>query len=154
MVENLIIRVIGKDLDGTKEIGEGLRGIKGIGHRIGEMITNKFCSENKISQETKLGELNPEQVKKLEAIIENLETLGVPTWALNRQKDYDTGENKHLTMNDLDFQTRNDLGRLAEIRSYRGLRNSWGLTVRGQRTRSTHRRKGGTVGVAKKDSKK
>jgi len=29
----------------------------------------------------------------------------------------------------------------------------WGLPVRGQRTKSTHRGKGGTVGVSKKDTK-
>ena len=53
-------------------------------------------------------------------------------------------------MNDLAFCLRNDLSRLAEIKSYKGLRHMWGLTVRGQKTKSRHRRKGGVVGVAKK----
>jgi small subunit ribosomal protein S13 len=154
MVENLIVRVIGKDLDGTKTIEDSLRGIKGIGQRVGRVISNKFCKENNIDKNTKLGDLKTEDVKKLEAIVSDPSTAGLPAWALNRQKDYETGEDKHLTMNDLDFQLRNDFGRLAEIKSYRGLRHSWGLTVRGQRTRSTHRGKGGSVGVAKKDAKK
>jgi small subunit ribosomal protein S13 len=154
MVENLIVRIIGKDLDGTKTVGSSLRGIKGIGQRVGGIITNKFCEENKLDKKTKLGDLTIEQVKQLEDVVLHLEKHGLPTWSLNRQLDYDTGENKHLTMNDLDFQLRNDFGRLAEIKSYKGLRRSWGLTVRGQKTRSTHRGKGGTVGVAKKDVKK
>ena len=154
MVENLIVRITGKDLVGTKTIGSSLRGIKGIGQRIGGIITNKFCLENKLDKNTKLGDISPKQVKEIEDMVLNLEKNGLPQWTLNRQNDYDTGENKHLTMNDLDFQSRNDFGRLAEIKSYRGLRRSWGLTVRGQKTRSTHRRKGGTVGVTKKDNKR
>jgi len=151
---NYIVRLIGKDLDGTKNISEGLRGLKGISHRVGEIIAKKFCKNESVAQSTRLGELTNEQVKKLEEIIAAPQANGVPIWALNRQKDYDTGEDKHLTMNDLDFQLRNDFGRLAEIKSYRGLRHMWGLTVRGQKTRGTHRGKSGAVGVSKKDNKK
>lgn len=154
MVENLIVRIIGKDLDGTKTIGDSLRGIKGIGHRVGLIITNKFCSENNILSNTKLGDLNVEQVKKLEEVVQDPAKYGLPIWTLNRQKEYETGADKHLTMNDLDFELRNNFQRLAEIKSYRGLRHNWGLTVRGQKTRSTHRGKGGLVSVAKKDVKK
>ncbi len=151
---NYIVRIVGKDLDGTKNVRDGIQGIKGIGHRIGEIIANKFIMENNISPGKKLGELTPEEVSKLEEIVANPEKFGLPEWALNRQKDFESGENKHLTMNDLDFSLRNDFQRLAEIKSYRGLRHMWGLPVRGQRTRSTHRGKGGTVGVTKKDVKK
>lgn len=151
---NYIVRVLGKDLDGTKKINESLRGIKGVGHRIGCIISNKFCKLNNIKPSTKIGELNGEEIKKLEHLILNPKEYDLPNWALNRQKDFDTGENKHLTMNELAFELRNDFQRLAEIKSYRGLRHMWGLTVRGQKTRSTHRRKGGSVGVSKKDSKK
>jgi ribosomal protein S13 len=150
---NYIVRILGKDLDGTKRIGESLRGLKGIGQRISSIISNKFSKENKLKAETRLGELNAEQVKILEDFVLNPDKHGLPTWTLNRQKDYETGVNKHLSMNDLDFQLRNDFSRLAEIKSYRGLRHTWGLTVRGQKTKSTHRR-GGKVGVAKKDAKK
>ena len=79
---------------------------------------------------------------------------GLPTWTLNRQKDHETGVDKHLTMNDLAFSLRNDLTRMAEIKSYKGLRHMWGLTVRGQKTKSRHRGKGGSVGVSKKDAGK
>ena len=90
---------------------------------------------------------------ELEEIIVDPAKSGVPQWALNRRRDYDTGDNMHLTMNELDFTLRTDGQRLAEIRSYRGLRRMWGLTVRGQKTKSTHRRSG-AIGVAKKDVKK
>lgn len=150
---NYIVRILGKDLDGTKPINESLRGIKGMGHRISGIIANKFCKENNIKADTRIGELNAEQIKTLEGFITKPQEHGLPNWTLNRQRDYETGENIHLSMNDLDFQLRNDFTRLAEIKSYRGLRHTWGLTVRGQKTKSTHRR-GGKVGVSKKDAKK
>ncbi len=151
---NYIVRILGKDLDGTKKVSESLQGIKGIGHRVSGMMANKFCADNKIKANVKLGELNADEIKKLEEIVVNPAKHGLPHWTFNRQKDFETGENKHLTMNELALQLRNDFQRLAEIKSYRGLRHMWGLTVRGQKTKSRHRRKGGTVGVSKKDAKK
>jgi len=151
---NYIIRVIGKDLDGTKSIESGLQGIKGIGQRTGGLIAIQFRKENKISANRRLGELTPEEIKKLEEIMIAPQKHHMPSWALNRQKDYETGTDKHLTMNDLAFSLRNDLTRMAESKSYKGLRHMWGLTVRGQKTKSKHRGKGGVVGVAKKDAGK
>ena len=153
MVENLIVRIIGKDLDGTKTINESLMSIKGIGHRMGKIISTKFCKENELAQDTKIGDLKEEQLKKLEKMVLEPEKNSIPNWSFNRQKEFETGEDKHLTMNELDLQLRNNQQRLAEIKSYRGLRRMWGLTVRGQKTRSTHRGKGKgkAVGVLKKD---
>ncbi|MFA6065432.1 MAG: 30S ribosomal protein S13 [archaeon] len=152
MVEfNYIVRVIGKDLDGTKSVESGLQGIKGIGQRVGGIMANEFRKEAKVSKNKRLGELTPEEIKKLEEVILAPEKHKLPTWTLNRQKDVETGVNKHLTMNDLAFSLRNDLTRLAEIKSYVGLRHMWGLPVRGQKTKSKHRGKGGTVSVTKKD---
>ncbi len=154
MVENLIVRILGKDLDGTKTIEESIADIKGIKQRTGKIIRRKFCKKNDLAQDIKMGDLTQEQIKDLENIIKDPLKENIPKWSLNRQKDYDTGEDKHLTMNELDFQLRNDFQRLAEIKSYRGLRHTWGLTVRGQKTRSSHRGKGKIVGVARKDVKK
>lgn len=151
---NYIVRVLGKDLDGTKNIETGLQGIKGIGQRMGGIIAAKFRSENNVSGERRLGELTPEEVKQVEDILLHPSKHGVPSWMLNRQKDLETGDNKHLTMNDLAFSLRNDLTRMAEIKSYKGLRHMWGLPVRGQKTKSKHRGKGGVVGVTKKDAGK
>ncbi|MBI2597713.1 MAG: 30S ribosomal protein S13 [Candidatus Diapherotrites archaeon] len=53
----------------------------------------------------------------------------------------------------MEFSKRQDFQRLSEIKTYRGLRHGWGLPVRGQRTKSTHRGKGPVVGVLKKEAK-
>jgi ribosomal protein S13 len=147
---NYIVRVIGKDLDGTKSIELALQGIKGIGQRMGKIIADEFRKKNKIDSSRLLGELSESEVKKLEEVIVAPQKHNLPSWTLNRQKDFEEGIDKHLTMNDLAFCLRNDLSRLAEIKSYKGLRHMWGLTVRGQKTKSKHRRKGGAVGVTKK----
>lgn len=147
-----IIRILGTDIDGAKTIDNSLRGIKGINHRFAGIISKKFLKENNLPANTKAGDLDKGQIEKLEDIIINPKAHKLPAWTMNRQRDYETGEDKHNTMNDLDFSLRNDNQRLAEIKSYRGLRKTWGLTVRGQKTRSTHR-KGGAVGVSKKDTK-
>ena len=147
---NYIVRVIGKDLDGTKSIELALQGIKGIGQRMGGIIANEFRKENKIVKERLLGELTDAEIKKLEEVITAPQKHNLPIWTLNKQRDIEDGLDKHLTMNDLAFSLRNDLTRLAEIKSYKGLRHMWGLTVRGQKTKSKHRGKGGVVSVSKK----
>ncbi len=146
---NYIVRVIGKDLDGTKSIDLALQGIKGIGQRMGGIIANEFRKENKVAKEKLLGELTEAEVKKLEEVIMAPQKHKLPAWTLNKQRDFEDGNDKHLTMNDLAFSLRNDLTRLAEIKSYKGLRHMWGLTVRGQKTKSKHRGKGGIVSVVK-----
>jgi ribosomal protein S13 len=150
---NYIVRVISKDLDGTRSVELGIQGIKGIGQRTAGMIASEFRKESKTGSKL-LGELTSEEIKKLEEIILAPEKHSIPSWSLNRQKDYETGKNKHLTMNDLAFALRNDLTRMAEIKSYKGLRHMMGKTVRGQKTKSRHRGKGGVVGVTKKDAGK
>ena len=59
-----------------------------------------------------------------------------------------------MLTNDLDIQKEFDIKRLKKIKSYRGLRHAQGLPVRGQRTRSHFRKKGGAVSVRKKDDSK
>ncbi|KAL9271958.1 Small ribosomal subunit protein uS13z/uS13y/uS13x-like protein [Drosera capensis] len=68
---------------------------------------------------------------------------------LNRQKDYKDGKYSQVVSNQLDMKLRDDLERLKKIRNHRGLRQYWGLRVRGQHTKTTVRR-GETVGVSKK----
>ncbi|MBP1357848.1 MAG: 30S ribosomal protein S13, partial [Sulfolobus sp.] len=52
----------------------------------------------------------------------------------------------HLISSDLLFYVRNDIEREKKIKSWRGVRHSLGLKVRGQRTRTTGRT-GMTIGV-------
>lgn len=148
-----IVRIAAKDLNGTEPIYKALTDIKGIGHRTGMIFARVFERETGIAFDEKIGKLNDEQVKLLESIIKDPLKFGVPEWALNRRKDFYTGETKHLTAGDLDFAIREDIKRLNKIKSYRGLRHAWGLPVRGQRTRSTHRGKGPTIGVHRKEAR-
>jgi small subunit ribosomal protein S13 len=60
-----------------------------------------------------------------------------------------SGENKHFTGADLDFQLKMDIDYMMKTKSWKGIRHGLGLKVRGQRTRCTGRR-GRTVGVTRK----
>ncbi len=148
-----IVRIANKDLNGKLKIARALIGLKGINHRYAKIVTEIFFKESGLSSDTKLGDLPEEMDSKLEDIVLNPIKYNLPEWTLNRRKDFDDGVTKHLAMNELDFAKRKDLQRLSRIKSYRGLRHVWGLPVRGQKTKSTHRGKGGTVGVHKKDRK-
>ena len=93
-------------------------------------------------------------VSKINDVIKNPAKYNFPEWLLNRRKDYDDGTDKHIVVGDLKFTHSNDLKRLQRIKSYRGLRLAWGLTVRGQRTKSNFRRnKGKGLGVKRKKGK-
>ena len=134
-------------------IKRAIRGIKGISHRMADNIAAAYEKATGKNAGKKLGDLTEEEDAELEDIVAHPDKYGIPSWTFNRRKDYETGNDIHVIMNDLEFAKRQDFQRLAEIKSYRGLRHGWGLTVRGQSTRSTHRGKGGVVGVTKKDAK-
>jgi len=150
----LIVRVADNDLNGGSTIVRALTKIKGIGLRMAKNMAIVFEKETGVSENEKLGKIKEEQVKKLEQIVLKPTEFNIPAWSLNRQNDFTTGENTHRIMGELDFGLRTDLQRLGEIKSYRGLRHTWKLPVRGQRNKSTHRNKGTTVGVTKKDTQK
>lgn len=95
------------------------------------------------------GELSAEELEAIMNIVSNPRAYKIPDWFLNRQKDVKDGRYSQLTSSQLDTKMRDDLERLKKIRNHRGLRHYWGLTVRGQHTKTTGRR-GKTVGVAKK----
>ncbi|RLG70188.1 MAG: 30S ribosomal protein S13 [Candidatus Iainarchaeum archaeon] len=148
-----IVRVASRDLDGNRPIYMALTNIKGIGHRASLIFARAFERETGIPFDERIGKLNEEHVKLLESIIKDPLRYGVPEWVLNRRKDFYTGKAMHAIMGDLEFTTREDIKRLNRIKSYRGLRLAWGLPVRGQRTKSTHRGKGPIVGVQKKEAR-
>ena len=122
----------------------GLTQIKGVGY----MFANSIINNLKINSELRIGNLSNEQIKSIENIIQNPSSSNFPSWFLNRRKDIETGEDKHLITSDIDFTVRNDVEREKTAGSWRGYRHMFGLKVRGQRTRCTGR-KGGAVGVAK-----
>ena len=118
--------------------------IKGVGY----MFANSIINNLKIDSSLRVGNLSNEQIKSIENIIQNPSSSNFPSWFLNRRKDVETGEDKHLITSDIDFTVRNDVEREKATGSWRGYRHMFGLKVRGQRTRCTGR-KGGAVGVAK-----
>jgi len=138
-----IVRISNNDLDGNKNIYMALKKIKGISF----MFSNAICNCLDLDKRRKAGALSEKEIKEIESLIENSNKF--PKWLLNRRKDYDTGEDFHLIGSKLKLTNDFDIKRLKKIKSYRGLRLSQGLPVRGQKTRS-HFRKGRSVGVQKK----
>ena len=139
-----MIRILGNDIPGEKKMLVGLSQIKGVGY----MFANTILSVLKINSNQRVGHLSTEHIKSIENIIKNPSLSNFPSWFLNRRKDFETGEDKHLLTSDIAFTVRNDIEREKTTGSWRGYRHMYGLKVRGQRTRCTGR-KGGAVGVAK-----
>jgi len=139
-----MVRIVGNDIPGEKKMIVGLTQIRGVGY----MFANTILNVLKINPGQRIGYLSPEQIKSIENVIKNPSTSNFPSWFLNRRKDVETGEDKHLITSDIAFTVRNDIEREKTIGSWRGIRHMFGLKVRGQRTRCTGR-KGGAVGVAK-----
>ena len=140
-----IIRFAGTDIDGTQPVTYALTNIKGVGIK----LANAIIEKSGIKPETRMGFLSSSDVEKIADILKNPAKYDVPLWLLNRRKDKETGNNLHLLGSDLLLQTKNDIDQLKKMRSWRGFRHSYGLKVRGQRTKTTGR-KGKAIGVKKK----
>ena len=147
-----IVRIANKDLDGNKPIPEAILAIKGISVNLANAIAEVASQKLGVDKYAKVGGLTEEQAETLEKIILDPASYGVPSWMVNRRKDYETGKDMHLTESDLDFGIRQDIEREKKMRSYRGIRHAKGLPVRGQRTRSSFR-KGRALGVQRKKNK-
>ena len=139
-----LVRIAGKDLGGNKKLIVAISDLRGIGYNFAYVLTMKLG----LDPRTRLGTLSEEQVKVVEAAVQNASSASLPQWYYNRRKDQETGETKQLLGSDLDFVQRNDIQKEKDIQSWKGVRHSLGLKVRGQRTRTTGR-KGRTVGVRK-----
>jgi len=138
------VRVAGVILDGDQDLTQALTHIKGVGLRTSKVVAYKLG----FPKGTKLGSLQEKDIEKIEETLSSIHKIA-PPWMCNRQRDYYSGENVHLIGPDLEMSQREDIAKHKRIKSYRGVRHSLGLPVRGQRTRSTSR-KGTTVGVVRK----
>ncbi|PIU02135.1 30S ribosomal protein S13 [Candidatus Shapirobacteria bacterium CG09_land_8_20_14_0_10_49_15] len=121
-------RIAGIDLPDNKRVDIGLTAIYGIGRHNVTLVLAK----SKVAASTRIKDLNQEEVSRLQAALDD-----VPIEGVLRQK------------------ISEDIKRLKSIGSYRGLRHSHNLPVRGQRTRSNARTKRGkrqTVGALKKEA--
>ena len=125
-------RIAGVDLPPNKRIEIGLTYIYGIGRS----QANNILKAAGVQVDTKVRELNEEEVNKIRKVIEE----------------------QHTVEGDLRKEISFNIKRLMEIGAYRGLRHRRGLPVRGQRTHTNARtRKGprrGAIAVRKKASAK
>ena len=143
--EDRIVRILSKDIEGKMKGYPGLAKIKGISWS----LSNAICKLIGLDKNKKIGALTDNEMSKLTEFIKNPK---LPQFLHNRKKDYETGEDKHLTGTDLELRTEFDIKRLKKIKSYRGFRHAAGLPSRGQRTKSNFRRnKSKGVGIKKKN---
>jgi len=139
-----LVRVAGVVVDGNLDIVRAIMKVKGVGSRVSKALVPTLGLPSK----TKIGGLSEDQINEIEDKLNNIHKF-LPDWMLNRRKDKATGENMHLIGPNLDLKIREDINIEKKIRSYRGVRHSNGLPVRGQRTRSSFRT-GGVLGVSRK----
>lgn len=146
--EDRIVRILSKDIKGNMMLYPGLTKIKGISWS----FSNVVCKKLKIDKKRKIGSLTNEEIQKISEFVKNPD---IPEHMVNRQKDFDTGEDKHLVGSDLELRKEFDIKRLKKIKSYRGYRHMAGLPTRGQRTRGNFRpNKMKGAGIKKKGKKK
>ena len=141
---NYIVRIAGKDLDGMKKVAIALADVKGVNYNLANAIVNAL----KIDSRMKLGALSDRQISEIQDCLKDPTKIGIPTFILNHRKDPETGIDTHYIGSDLDFVLKAEIDREKTLASWRGIRHSLGLKVRGQHTRTTGR-KGRAVGVKK-----
>jgi len=123
-------RIAGVDLLNEKRLDIALTYIYGIGRS----NVVKILDAAQVSPDRRTKTLTDEEINKISKIIEKGYTVE----------------------GDLRRQIHDNIKRLIEIRSYRGIRHAKNLPVRGQRTRSNARTKRGkrvTIGAMKKDDR-
>jgi len=121
-------RILGVNLPDNKRIDYALTLIYGVGWT----SSKRILGEAKIEVNKKVSQLNEDDFKRIIVILEK----------------------GHKVEGDLREEINDNIKRLREIGSYRGIRHIRGLPVRGQRTRSNARTKRGkrkTVGALKKE---
>ena len=136
----ILVRIFGYDLVGSKNIYTGLTRIKGISWT----IANAICLKLGLDRNKKVSELTKQDINKIEDFLEKLD---VYDFLKNRRADPTTGKTGHLYSTDLDISKEFDIKRLKKMRSWKGLRHATGQPVRGQRTRSHFRSRDRAKGI-------
>jgi len=124
-----LVRISGVDIPNDKHICIALTYIFGIGRSAAEAMLNKLNVDNSI----KTKDLSEDELVKIREYIENNYTIE----------------------GDLRREVSQNVKRLIEINSYRGIRHKRGLPVRGQRTHTNARTRKGkrrSVGIKKSQS--
>ena len=123
-----MVRIVGITLPEEKRLDYALTLIYGVG----ASLSKKIVAEAAVDGSKKVKDLIESDVKKIQAIIEKT----------------------YKVEGDLREEINNNIRRLKEIGSYRGVRHAHNLPVRGQRTKSNARTKRGkrkSVGALKKE---
>lgn len=110
-------RIAGVDIPREKRVDVSLSYIYGIGRP----TAGRICTSVNVPPDTKVRDLTDDEVSRIREFIDKNYTV--------------EGE--------LRKQVRQDIQRLVEINSYRGIRHRRGLPARGQRTRTNARTKRG-----------
>jgi small subunit ribosomal protein S13 len=143
-----IVRIAATDIDGNKPVRYALTQIKGIGNSVARLVAQQAGVDPLI----KIGKLPDTDIKQLDEAVATIPEWS-PAWMRNRQKDRETGDDRHLVGPEIEMTLRDDINLMKKIRCYRGIRHEKNLPVRGQRTRG-NKRTGLTVGVSKRRLKK
>merc|ERR1711907_3242 len=143
-----ILRIQNTNIDGNIKIGYALTSIQGMGRRFTDLVLKKA----EIDVNKRAGQINAEELERIQTTMTNPKNFKIPTWFLNRQKDIKDGKDSQLTSNALSNKLREDLERMNKIRLHRGIRHMWTLRVKGQKTKTTGRH-GRTVGVLQRQKK-
>jgi len=123
-------RIAGVDLPKDKRVDIGITYLYGIGRKNAKLI----LEEANIDPSKRIKNLSESEVGRLASIISD----------------------KYKVEGDLRHEVSDNIKRLQEIASYKGLRHRRNLPVRGQRTRTNARTKRGkrkTVGAVKAEAK-
>ncbi|PIN93110.1 30S ribosomal protein S13 [Candidatus Pacearchaeota archaeon CG10_big_fil_rev_8_21_14_0_10_31_24] len=132
--QETLVRIYGCDLKGSKSIYVGLTKIKGISWP----VSNIICKKLSLNKATKVADLKKPEIETIEKFLNNLE---MPDFMKNRRNDRETGKTAHLLGTNIDMKREFDIKHLKAIKSYKGIRHSNKLPVRGQRTRANFRAK-------------
>ena len=123
------MRISGIDIPNNKKIGASISYIYGVGRSNAKVILEK----SGINPERRTNDLNQDEIEKIRQYLDkNIKIEG-----------------------DLRSEVSQNIKRLREIGSYRGLRHSKNLPVRGQRTKTNARTKRGrrvTVGSGRRSA--
>ena len=138
-----LLRICNTNIDGRQKVMYAITSIPGIGRRFSNLILKK-CD---VDMNKRAGELTPEEINKIVAVVANPTQFRIPTWYLNRQRDYKDGKNVQVYAQTVVTKLRDDIERMKKIRCHRGLRHYWCVNVRGQHTKTTGRH--GGMGGAK-----
>jgi len=122
-----MVRIVGIDIPNNKRIVVALAYIFGIGKTSAE----KILTEANVDFDSRSDKLSTEELERVRQIINRM----------------------YRIEGDLKSEVSQNVKRLKDINSYRGIRHSRGLPVRGQRTKTNARTKRGkkvTVGSGRK----